>query len=131
MIVLAIDPGQQKCGVAIVKGKSTLYQAVLRREDYLSVILEKIAKYQVEQIVLGDGTRSKEFCSEIERCVPDLPIALVDEAFSTEEARARFWQQHVRKGWRRFVPVSMQLPTEPYDDYVAVILAERFIAQQK
>ena len=31
------------------------------------------------------------------------------------------------RGWRRLLPVSMQMPPEPYDDYVAVILAQRFL----
>ncbi|HKM17981.1 MAG TPA: pre-16S rRNA-processing nuclease YqgF, partial [Limnochordia bacterium] len=34
---------------------------------------------------------------------------------------------HPPRGWRRLLPVSLQTPPVPIDDYVAVILAQRYL----
>ena len=60
-----------------------------------------------------------------------MTITLVDEHLTTLEARARYFVEHPPTGLKRLLPVSMQVPPEPYDDYVAVILGERFLASQR
>jgi RNase H-fold protein (predicted Holliday junction resolvase) len=57
-----------------------------------------------------------------------LPIALVDERETTLLARTRYFAAHPPTGWRRFVPRGMLLPPEPIDDFAAVLIAERFLA---
>lgn len=130
MIVLAIDPGKEKCGVAIVAEGSVLLQEVLERKAYLTFLETAVQQYKVNQVVLGDGTGSHEFLREIQTSFPNQGVTVVDEKFTSEEARKRYWCEHRPRGWRRILPTSMQLPPEPYDDYVAVILAERFLAQK-
>jgi hypothetical protein len=49
---------------------------------------------------------------------------LIEEAGTTLAARARYFKEHPRRGWRRLLPLGLQTPPEPYDDYVAVLLAE-------
>jgi RNase H-fold protein (predicted Holliday junction resolvase) len=128
MVVLAIDPGNEKCGVAIVAGGSVSLQEVLERQGYAAFLQNVTKKYDIDHVVIGDGTRSSDFLRETKQSFPDLEVTVVDEKFSTEEARSRYWLEHRPTGWRRLLPTSMQVPPEPYDDYVAVILAERFIA---
>ncbi|MDI9423123.1 MAG: Holliday junction resolvase RuvX [Bacillota bacterium] len=126
MIVLGIDPGREKCGLAVVSPNLVLVKRVVARGEFLDLAREYIRQYNVARIVLGDGTGSKDFLQEIEGV---LPVVTVDEQYTTEEARKRYWLDHRPKGWRRFLPTSMQVPPEPFDDYVAVILAERYLSE--
>ena len=58
--------------------------------------------------------------------VPGLPpVRVVEERGSTLEARRRYFADHPPRGWRRLVPLSLQVPPQEYDDYVAVLLIER------
>lgn len=127
MKILAIDPGKEKCGIAVIDSKHVIYKAVVAKDEYIGIIKELSNNYDVEQIVLGDGTGSKEFFSELKTQFPELGINIIDESHSTEEARDRYWQFNPAKGIRRIVPNSMQVPPEPYDEYVAIILAERYL----
>ena len=126
MIVLGIDPGREKCGLAVVSPNLVLVKRVVARGEFLDLAREYIRQYNVARIVLGDGTGSKDFLQEIEGV---LPVATVDEQYTTEEARKKYWLDHRPKGWRRLLPTSMQVPPEPFDDYVAVILAERYLSE--
>lgn len=126
VIVLGIDPGREKCGLAVVSPNLVLVKRVVARGEFLDLAREYIRQYNVARIVLGDGTGSKDFLQEIEGV---LPVVTVDEQYTTEEARKRYWLDHRPKGWRRFLPTSMQVPPEPFDDYVAVILAERYLSE--
>ncbi|NLJ79412.1 MAG: Holliday junction resolvase RuvX [Firmicutes bacterium] len=126
MNVVAVDPGREKCGIAVVADGEALKQQVVERRCYLQVLERIFENYRIEKIVIGDGTGSAEFVTEIGSAFPAYSISVVDEYRSTEEARLRYWQEHRPRGWRRVLPTSMQVPPEPYDDYVALILAERF-----
>ena len=126
MIVLGIDPGREKCGLAVVSPNLVLVKRVVARGEFLDLAREYIRQYNVARIVLGDGTGSKDFLQEIEGV---LPVVTVDEQYTTEEARKKYWLDHRPKGWRRLLPTSMQVPPEPFDDYVAVILAERYLSE--
>jgi hypothetical protein len=60
--------------------------------------------------------------------LPEVDITTVDETGSTLEARVLYWQEHRPRGWRRLVPLSLQVPPEPVDDFAAVVLARRFLS---
>jgi hypothetical protein len=51
---------------------------------------------------------------------------MVNEDRSSLEGRYRYLKENSR-GLSRILPVGLRIPREPYDDYVAVILAERFL----
>ena len=72
-------------------------------------------------IVLGDRTGSARFRRELAQAFPHVDIVAVDEHLSSVEARQRYWQENPPRGWRRFIPLGMQVPPEPFDDLVAVI----------
>lgn len=130
MLVLGIDPGRDKCGLAVVATDGFTRKQVVPRREFLGVVKEFVREYNVDTVVLGDGTGSKEFWRELKGVLPNLTIVTIDEQHSTEEAREQYWQDHRPKGWRKVLPKTMQVPPEPYDDYVAVILAQRFFKQK-
>jgi hypothetical protein len=51
----------------------------------------------------------------------------VNERDSTLEARDLYWKEVPPRGWRRLVPLSLQVPPEPIDDFAAVVLARRHL----
>ncbi|MGI6295013.1 MAG: RuvX/YqgF family protein [Armatimonadota bacterium] len=128
-IVLAIDPGRCKCGVAVVayaNAPQVLHREVVETGCISEIISSLCSRYSVDKILLGDGTTSDNISKLAEQC--GLEVRIIDEKLSTVEARKKYFQQNPPRGLRKFIPVSLQTPPEAYDDYVAVILAERYFA---
>lgn len=124
--IAAIDPGREKCGFAVLKDTGeTLYQTVLETAHLAEAVEEASVKYGFTILLLGDGTTSGEAKKRLHDLSVD--IVVVDEKYTTEDARRMYWEAHPPKGWRRLIPVTMQLPPVPVDDYVAVLLAKRYI----
>lgn len=131
-VVIAVDPGREKCGIAVVsKEKGLIEKHVIDTSSLARVAEELSAKHAEVIIVLGDGTAHHEARNTLEKIIVNsrpLHVALINEKHSTEEARSRYWQDNPPKGLWRFFPVTMQVPPTPIDDYVAVILAERYFS---
>jgi RNase H-fold protein (predicted Holliday junction resolvase) len=133
--ILAIDPGREKNGVAVVTMEGAVfYQNVIATEQLLSAIEELLIDYKIDKIIIGNKTGSKEFITimkkagileKVEGIIP------IDEHLSTEEARKRYWQHNPPTGLKKLIPLTMQTPGVPVDDYVAVILAERYFKRNK
>lgn len=56
----------------------------------------------------------------------ELSVELVDESSSTLEARSLYFEWNPPKGIWRLIPITMQSPSENYDDYTAIVLAKRY-----
>jgi len=133
MRLLAIDPGKDKCGIAIVEGKRVLLKKVLAPAAFFSGLREILGEYKIEKIILGDRTFSQKTKKEIQLQIKDNwqgEIVLVDEHLSTQEARIRYFRENQPQGLKKFLPITMQTPPEPYDHYVALILAERYLQKK-
>lgn len=128
-----LDPGKEKCGVALLdETGQVIDRGVISREVVLSQIRDWLNKYKPLTVVIGDRTGSKRILEELKaqpwaRQLQD--VAVVDEHMTTMEARRRYFADNPRRGWRRLIPETMQLPPVPYDDYVAIILAERYLSR--
>lgn len=128
MNVLGIDPGRRKTGVAAVGAQGEILWREIIAPDTLEMRLPEILnQWQIERIALGDSTASDDARAQIERAIVDSSIEfrVVDESGSTLEARALYWDANPRAGWRKLVPLSLQEPPEPIDDYAAAIVARR------
>lgn len=125
--VLAIDPGRSKCGIAVVTGGTepeVLHRAVVPTDQITQVLADLAARHRLDLILIGNGTTSSEAAQAAETV--GVPVELVDERLTSVEARKRYFAQNPPRGLRRLIPTSLQTPDRPYDDYVAVILAERY-----
>lgn len=130
--VLAIDPGRDKCGVAIVTASGeVLTRRIYRRAEMPDVLLPLLKQHAIENIVVGGATTSKTLVAQLKALLPHLSIKTIDEAHSTLRARALYWQSHPPQGWRRLLPLSLQTPPVAIDDYAAVVLARRHFARIK
>lgn len=126
-VVLAIDPGRGKCGVAVCAPGTVLARAVTAPDALPALIEEWQRRFSVTEIVVGDRTGAEAVLDAI-RGAARRPITLVDEAGTTLRARARYFAEHPPRGWRRLIPRTLQIPPEPFDDYAAVLLAEAALA---
>jgi len=135
LYIVAVDPGREKCGLAVLSPEGEVReQRVVSRSELFHHLAGCLQRYGVFQLVVGDRTGSKELIAEFDKSplserVP--PVRRVDEHLSSHEARLRYFRDHPPRGWRRLIPRTMLTPAEPYDDYVAVILAERYLAAEQ
>lgn len=128
--VLAIDPGSAKCGLAVVSEAGVLKHEIVQRDDLLPAVKTCAAEYKLDVILLGNGTCSKSITQVLADGLVLVPVKVVEEAFSSVKARNRFWDENPPKGLRRLLPRGMLYPERPWDDYVAVILAEEFLTSE-
>lgn len=130
-VVIAIDPGSSKCGVVVARraagGIEVVDRRVVETSRLAEVVRESVAKYNPEAIIVGDGTTSSDAVRVV--CGLGPAVTVVDEASTTLVARKRYFQRNPPRGLLRLIPVSLQTPRVPYDDYVAEILAERWFEQ--
>jgi hypothetical protein len=127
-VLLAIDPGRGKCGLAVLTTEGrVLYQAVVPAAEVGSAAAAAVAQHGAALLLLGDRTAGKEVRDRLIAAGVTLPPTLVDEHRSSEEGRRRYLLAHPARGWRRLLPLGLQTPPVPYDDYVAIILAERYL----
>jgi hypothetical protein len=125
--ILAIDPGRVKCGVAVVGAEGTVhFRTVVPTESLCAEVASSIASFAPIAVIVGCGTGCKEMIRRIEEAASPLPVSEVEEAHTSEEARKRWVLANPPTGFQRLMPQSLRCPDVPYDDYVAVILAERW-----
>lgn len=126
--VLAIDPGRAKCGVAVGRRGAILARAVVPLDALVHTVRVWVEAFGVGEVLLGAGT-GHDRVRALLAAVPGLPpVRTVPERSSTLEARRRYFAEHPPRGWRRLLPLSLQVPPEEYDDYAAVVLIERVTA---
>jgi RNase H-fold protein (predicted Holliday junction resolvase) len=127
--IISIDPGKEKCGIAIVdKLQGVLWKNVITTQNLSQTIQRLLIEYAADRIVMGDGTTSKSAQMKIQVDFPLIPLHMVDEYRTTDEAKIRYWKENKPHGWKRFIPTTMLVPPVPVDDYVAVILAECYFS---
>lgn len=128
--VVAVDPGRAKCGVAAVSSDGEVLSLAVVETDRVGLTAAALAHtHGASVIVLGARTGSPRVWDLIHAADPALTIAEVEEDMSTLEARERYWQENPPGCLMRLIPTGLRLPPEPYDDWAAVVLAERYFAR--
>ena len=127
-LYLGIDPGRSKTGLALVNGAGKIVKLhIAESQNIDNEIVEFIKNSCPVHIVLGNGTNSRNIGESVKRILPDVMVAVVEEAHSTEEARSLYWQENPPKGLKKLIPLGMLVPPVPLDAYAAVILVRRFL----
>lgn len=126
--LLGFDPGRIKCGLAIVGLDRVLhYHKVVAVESVPRTIQNLRSTYSVSSIVMGDQTGSQRWKAEL-AALPNAPrITLVDERYSSLEARDRYWEMYPPQGLGKLMPQSLRSIPRPIDDIVAILLVERYL----
>ena len=133
--VLAIDPGTEKCGLCLVKRASErelnlLFRAICPVANTCALMHRAYAVANYSMVIVGSGTGSKKVVHQIRESFPSMGLLILDEKDTSLQARERYWEHNPRRGWRRFLPSSLQVPPEPIDDFAAYVLAERVLLEQ-
>ncbi len=97
--LLAIDYGRRRCGIAVSDPMQIVAGALctVSANELLNWIRTYTSKEDVERIIIGephnmDGTESESmrdirpFVSRLRKAMPNMPIEMVDERFTTKIA---------------------------------------------
>jgi RNase H-fold protein (predicted Holliday junction resolvase) len=130
-LILGFDPGRDKCGVAVVgTDRSVRFHKVVPAAEAIAMINTLGQEHGITQLVLGNQTTALQWRQQLEQhLTPPLPLVMIDERYSTLEARDRYWAMYPPKGLTRLIPQGMRDIPRPIDDIVAIILVERYLAQ--
>ena len=125
--ILAIDPGREKTGIAILKNSDVLEHKIINSEELVQIIKSLLEKYIIKTIVMGNGTSSKKKYDLLKREFIDRDIVLINEYRTTDEARKLYFQENPPKGWKKLIPLGMQVPPVPVDDYAAIVIGRKYL----
>lgn len=130
--VAAVDPGRDKCGFAVLDSEGKiLYQKVVDTASLEKAVENAKSQFGFDLLLLGNGTTSKNAKERLCKAFPELSIMVVDEYRTTEMAKKEYWKANPPRGLKKLIPLGMQVPPVPVDDFVAVILARRYICGGK
>lgn len=130
--IFALDPGREKCGLAVVADSGeVLWRSIIATVTLGDAIKSAVELYAPRLILLGNGTTSQSARETLLQLFPELPLLMVDEYRTTDAARQLYWEENPPRGWRSLIPLGMQVPPEPVDDYVAVLFARRYLQEQR
>ncbi len=128
-VILGFDPGKDKCGLAVMGlDRQLYYHQVVPSPEAIAMINTLRQKFPISLLVMGNQTTAKRWKQQLqEELTEALNIVLVDERYSTLEARDRYWQMYPPKGLTKLLPQGMRQPPRPIDDIVAILLIERYL----
>lgn len=126
--VLGIDPGTRKVGWAIACDEESpaLALGIEPVESLMDRLAPLLSSHPIRAVALGAGTNAGAIAGDLEGL--GVPVHLIDESDTTYRARALYFADNPPQGWRRWIPLGLQLPPRPIDDYAALLIARRHIA---
>jgi RNase H-fold protein (predicted Holliday junction resolvase) len=128
-VILGFDPGRQKCGIAVMGVDRNLFiHQVVAAEQAIATIQSLRQQYPISLLVMGDQTSARQWKQSLSEALADpIRVVMVDERYSSLEARDRYWQMYPPNGLQRLLPQGMRTPPRPIDDIVAILLIERYL----
>ena len=87
--VITIDPGKNKCGLVLAEiSEKKVYEAIIVESESLgNYVRNLIAAYEISQIIIGNGTTSREIREKLYFFKKD--IITFEEKNTTYRAKAR------------------------------------------
>jgi len=131
-LILAIDPGRDKIGVAVLDYDGSIHEKeIIKSSELYSYFKLLYNNYNIDNLVLGNGTGRENVFELLSEFKHKLSITEIDESYTTVEAEERYFKEEelsiLIKFLRKFLKWK---PERAVDDYVAVILAERFLEKK-
>jgi RNase H-fold protein (predicted Holliday junction resolvase) len=128
--VLGIDPGTRKVGFALIEDDHS--PALARGIEPLDTLVARLKvlleAHPIAAVALGSGTNATHLAQMLEPL--GVPVHIIDETDTTYRARALYFAEHPPRGWRRLLPLGLQVPPGPIDDYAAMLIARRYLARR-
>jgi RNase H-fold protein (predicted Holliday junction resolvase) len=127
--ILGVDPGTRKVGFAILDDRGETHDLGIELiADFVVRVQALKERWSFEAIAVGMGTNARTLGSDLAGL--GVPVTYVDERETTLRARSLYFADHPPRGWRRLIPLGMQMPPRPIDDYAAVLIARRYLADE-
>lgn len=127
---LGVDPGSAKTGVAWLEDDGTITKTAVIATEKLAAALPQIFSEGPAAVILGNGTNSANVKTMLAAAASGTDIVTVEESYSTEDARQLYWQENPPLGWRKLVPLGLQVPPVNLDGYAAAVLVRRYLKQK-
>ena len=72
MNIMAVDPGRDKCGLAVIDGQGkVLWRQVIETGDLEKMAQERSGEFAPACLILGNGTTSKAARGRLQAALPD------------------------------------------------------------
>ncbi|MBC1258913.1 pre-16S rRNA-processing nuclease YqgF, partial [Trichormus variabilis] len=109
-VILGFDPGKDKCGLAVMGlDRQLYYHQVVAAADAIAIINTLRQQFPISMLVMGNQTTAKRWKQQLQQELAEaLNIVLVDERYSTLEARDRYWQMYPPQGLIKLLPHGMR-----------------------
>ena len=130
--ILAIDFGRKRCGLAVTDSLKISANGLptVRTCDLMTFLKSYLEKEQVEEIVVGDpkkldGSPSeswewlKPFLNKLKEELPDIPVVMVDERFTSTIAHREMLEGGFKK--------KQRAEKERADEMAAVIILTSYL----
>lgn len=131
MSLLAVDPGREKSGIAVISKKdaAVLYKDIIKTPHIDRVLKETVQNFEVDLIIVGDGTSSENIWQllKADDQLRDIEKELIEEQGSTRRAEKLYRQQHSSFLKKLLFKIVSWKPDQELDDLTAVILGREYI----
>ena len=124
--VVTIDPGKSKCGLVLAEiSEKKVYKAIILKSELLENYLRNlITAEDIEQIIIGNGTTSKEIREKLHFFKKE--IITFEEKNTTYRAKARYFELFPISGLKFLIPREIFILNKNLDAISALIILEDY-----
>ena len=124
--VITIDPGRNKCGLVLAEiSEKKVYKAIiLKRESLEDYVRNLITTEDISQIIIGNGTTSKEIIEELDFFKKEL--ITFEEKNTTFRAKQRYFELFPIRGLKFLLPREIFIINKNLDAISALIILEDY-----
>ena len=124
--VVTIDPGKSKCGLVLAEiSEKKVYEAIIIKSELLEDYLRNlITAEDIEQIVIGNGTTSREIREKLHFFKKE--IITFEEKNTTYRAKARYFELFPISGLKFLIPREIFILNKNLDAISALIILEDY-----
>ena len=124
--VVTIDPGKSKCGLVLAEiSEKKVYKAIILKSELLENYLRNlITAEDVEQIIIGNGTTSREIREKLHFFKKE--IITFEEKNTTYRAKARYFELFPMSGMKFSIPREIFILNKNLDAISALIILEDY-----
>jgi len=124
--VVIIDPGKSKCGLVLAEiSEKKVYKAIILKSELLENYLRKlITSEDIEQIIIGNGTTSREIREKLYFFKKE--IIIFEEKNTTYRAKARYFELFPISGLKFLIPREVFILNKNLDAISALVILEDY-----
>ena len=124
--VITIDPGKSKCGLVLAEiSEKKVYKAIILKSELLeNYVRNLIAAEDISQIIIGNGTTSKEIREKLYFFKKE--IIIFEEKNTTYRAKARYFELFPISGLKFLMPREVFILNKNLDAISALIILEDY-----